>query len=75
MALTEPNAGSDASSVTTSATLRGDKYILNGTKMFITNGPICDVVVVITRSEAGSKGANGTTAFIVDKSMPGWFSS
>ncbi len=75
MALTEPNAGSDASSVTTSAALRGDKYILNGTKMFITNGPICDVVVVITRSETGSKGANGTTAFIVDKSMPGWFSS
>lgn len=75
MALTEPGAGSDASSITTRAELKGDKYILNGTKMFITNGPICDVVCVIARSEAESRGANGTTAFIVDKSMPGWFSS
>lgn len=75
MALTEPGAGSDASSITTRAELKGDKYIINGTKMFITNGPICDVVCVIARSDANSKGANGTTAFIVDKSMPGWFSS
>ncbi|MDQ5987054.1 MAG: Acyl-CoA dehydrogenase [Syntrophus sp. SKADARSKE-3] len=75
MALTEPNAGSDASSITTRAELKENKYILNGTKIFITNGPICEVCVVITRSEAGSKGANGTTAFIVDKSMPGWYSS
>jgi isovaleryl-CoA dehydrogenase len=43
MALTEPGSGSDASSLTTRATLKGDKYILNGTKMFITNGPICEV--------------------------------
>jgi alkylation response protein AidB-like acyl-CoA dehydrogenase len=75
MALTEPNAGSDASSITTRSELKGDKYILNGTKIFITNGPNCEVSVVITRSEAGSRGANGTTAFIVDKSMPGWYSS
>ena len=75
MALTEPNAGSDATSITTGAERKGDKYLLNGTKMFITNGPICDVVCVIARSDAQSKGAGGTTAFIVDKSMPGWFSS
>jgi alkylation response protein AidB-like acyl-CoA dehydrogenase len=74
MALTEPGAGSDASSIITRAALKGDKYILNGTKMFITNGPICDVAVVIARTDPGKKGSSGCTAFIVDKSMPGWYS-
>jgi len=45
MALTEPNAGSDAASITTNAVKKGDRWILNGTKMFITNGPIADVCV------------------------------
>ncbi|HEX3012312.1 MAG TPA: acyl-CoA dehydrogenase family protein [Syntrophomonadaceae bacterium] len=73
MALTEPGAGSDASSLTTRAVLKGDKYILNGTKMFITNGPICEVAVVIARTDPEKKGASGCTAFIVDRSMPGWY--
>ncbi|HPF44199.1 MAG TPA: acyl-CoA dehydrogenase family protein [Syntrophomonadaceae bacterium] len=73
MALTEPGSGSDASSLTTRATLKGDKYILNGTKMFITNGPICEVAVVIARTDPEKKGASGCTAFIVDRSMPGWY--
>ena len=73
MALTEPGAGSDASSITTRAVRKGDKYILNGTKMFITNGPICDVVVVIARTDPSKKGSSGCTAFIVDRSMPGWY--
>lgn len=73
MALTEPDAGSDAASLRTRAELRGDKFILNGTKMFITNGPICEVAVVIARTDP-DKGSAGISAFIVDKSMPGWFS-
>lgn len=73
MALTEPDAGSDAASLRTRAELRGDKYILSGTKMFITNGPICDVAVVIARTDP-EKGSEGISAFIVDKSMPGWSS-
>lgn len=73
MALTEPGSGSDASSLRTRGELKGDKYILNGTKMFITNGPICDVAVVIARTDPDTKGASGCTAFIIDKSMPGWY--
>lgn len=73
MALTEPGSGSDASSITTRAIRKGDKYILNGTKMFITNGPICEVAVVIARTDLEKKGASGCTAFIVDKTMPGWY--
>lgn len=71
MALTEPDAGSDAGSLRTRAQLRSDKFILNGTKMFITNGPICDVAVVIARTDP-EKGADGISAFIIDKDMPGW---
>ena len=41
--------------------------------MFITNGPICDVVVVIARTDPSKKGSSGCTAFIVDRSMPGWY--
>lgn len=73
MALTEPGAGSDASSLTTRAVQKGDKYILNGTKMFITNGPICEVAVVVARTDPEKRGGSGCTAFIVDRSMPGWY--
>lgn len=71
MALTEPDAGSDAGSLRTRAELKGDHYILNGSKMFITNGPICDVAVVIARTDP-DKGTDGISAFIIDKTMPGW---
>ena len=62
--ITEPEAGSDALSMQTRADKRGEKYILNGTKMFITNGPIADVCVVYAKTdpEAGHK---GISAFIV----------
>jgi isovaleryl-CoA dehydrogenase len=71
LALTEPNAGSDAVGIQTTATKKGDAYLLNGTKMFITNGPIADVFVVYTKTEK-AKGAKGISAFIVEKAFPGF---
>jgi isovaleryl-CoA dehydrogenase len=71
LCITEPEAGSDALSMRTRAEKKGDKYILNGTKMFITNGPIADVAVVYAKTdpEAGQK---GISAFIVEKDFPGF---
>ncbi|MHC0036551.1 acyl-CoA dehydrogenase [Pseudoneobacillus sp. C159] len=68
--LTEPSAGSDAGSLKTRAERRGDEYVLNGAKVFITNGGEADVYIVFasTNSAAGSK---GVTAFIVEKDTPG----
>jgi len=70
-ALTEPNAGSDAASITTMAEKKEDVYLLNGMKHFITNAPIADVFIVIavTDPEKGPKG--GISAFIVEKDFPG----
>ena len=67
--LTEPNSGSDAFSLKTKAVKEGDHYILNGSKMFITNGPIANVVLVAARVGDG-KGANGITVFIVETGYP-----
>lgn len=71
-ALTEPDAGSDASSMKTTAVLKGDKWILNGMKHFITNAPDASVVTVIavTDKEKGARG--GFTAFLVEKDFPGY---
>jgi len=69
--ITEPEAGSDAVSMRTRAVREGDKYILNGTKMFITNGPIADVVIVYAKTDPAA-GARGITAFIVEKGFPGF---
>ncbi|WP_020558004.1 isovaleryl-CoA dehydrogenase [Thiofilum flexile] len=68
LAMSEPNAGSDVVSMRMRAEKRGDKYILNGTKMWITNGPDAHVIVVYAKTDpqAGSK---GMTAFIVEKSF------
>lgn len=70
-ALTEPNAGSDAASIITTAVRNGDSYILNGLKHFITNAPIADVFIVIavTDPQKGVKG--GMSAFVVDRDTPG----
>ena len=70
-ALTEPAAGSDAAAQKTEAVLQGDKYILNGSKVFITNGAYADTFVVIAMTDK-SKGLKGTSAFIVEKSFPGF---
>lgn len=69
--LSEPDAGSDALNLRTTAVRKEDHYILNGTKMFITNGPIANVVVVFTTVDR-SKGAKGITAFIVERDFPGF---
>lgn len=69
-AMSEPNSGSDAFSLRTTAERRGDVYRLNGSKTFVTNGPVADVLVVFatTNREAG---AAGVTAFLVTKDSPG----
>jgi butyryl-CoA dehydrogenase len=71
MGLTEPNAGSDVASMTTRAEKKGDRYILNGNKMFITNGPVADVAVVYAKTGKDLKHA-GISAFIVEKGTPGF---
>jgi butyryl-CoA dehydrogenase len=71
MGLTEPDAGSDVASITTRAEKRGSFYVLNGSKMFITNGPIADVSVVYAKTEKDSK-HTGLSAFIVEKGTPGF---
>jgi len=69
--LTEPGAGSDAASVRTRAELDGDYYILNGTKVFISNGGDAEIYVIIA-NVAPEKGARGMTAFIVEKGTEGF---
>jgi len=70
-ALTEPNAGSDAANIQTKAEKRGDLYLLNGLKHFITNGDIADVVTVMAVTDK-TKGPRGVTAFIVERTFPGY---
>ncbi len=70
-ALTEPGAGSDAGAVRTSAKLVGDKWVLNGTKHFITNGGEADVAVVFASTDY-ERGSKGISAFIVEKGTPGF---
>lgn len=69
--LTEPGSGSDAASMRTSAERKGDKYILNGSKMFITNGPIGNVFIVFAVTDK-KKGNRGISTFIVEKGFPGF---
>lgn len=71
IAITEPEAGSDAISMRTRAVKKGDKYILNGTKMFITNGPVADVGVVYAKTNPDA-GPKGISAFVVQKDFPGF---
>ena len=70
-ALTEPDAGSDAAKGTCVAELQGDHYVLNGSKIFITNGYVADVFVVFAMTDK-SKGTRGISAFIVEKGTPGF---
>ena len=70
LAMTEPEAGSDAASIQTTAVRRDDHYVLNGRKIFITNGEKADTYVVTARTDRDSRAA-GITDFIVEKSMPG----
>jgi alkylation response protein AidB-like acyl-CoA dehydrogenase len=67
---TEPGAGSDASAMKTRAVKKGNKYILNGTKCFITNGPVCDVMTLFAMTDP-AQGFKGISTFIVDAHSPG----
>lgn len=71
LAMSEPNAGSDVVSMQLHAEKKGDEYILNGSKMWITNGPNADVVVVYAKTDKAAH-AKGITAFIVEKNFPGF---
>jgi len=71
LAMSEPGAGSDVVSMRTRADKKGDRYILNGSKMWITNGPIAETLVIYAKTDA-TAGARGMTAFIVEKSFKGF---
>ncbi len=68
--LTEPGAGSDAGATKTSAVLKGDHYLINGSKCFITNASFGETLVITARTDPG-KGSKGISNFIIEKSMPG----
>ena len=69
--LTEPGAGTDAAGQQTTARLEGDNYILNGSKIFITNGGVAETFIIFAMTDK-SKGTKGISAFIVEKSFPGF---
>src|SRR5204863_5024786 len=67
----EPGAGSDVVSMKTRADKRGDRYLLNGSKMWITNGPVADTLVIYAKTDP-SGGPRGITAFLVEKGVKGF---
>ncbi|MCZ4282509.1 isovaleryl-CoA dehydrogenase [Kiloniella laminariae] len=71
LAMSEPGAGSDVVSMKLKAEKKGDRYVLNGTKMWITNGPDADTLVIYAKTDP-DLGAKGITAFIVEKNFPGF---
>jgi isovaleryl-CoA dehydrogenase len=71
LAMSEPNAGSDVVSMTTRAERRGDRFVINGAKMWITNGPEADTLVVYAKTDP-SAGPRGISAFIVERGMKGF---
>jgi acyl-CoA dehydrogenase len=70
-ALTEPEAGSDAGSLTTKAIRDGDHYVFNGTKRYITNANKADIFTVMARTDPDTPGAKGVSAFVVERDTPG----
>jgi isovaleryl-CoA dehydrogenase len=71
LAMSEPNSGSDVVSMRTRADRKGDHYVLNGAKMWITNGPVAETFVIYAKTDA-TAGARGMTAFIVEKGFKGF---
>src|SRR5712692_7353293 len=71
LAMSEPAAGSDVVSMKTRAEKKGDRFVLNGSKMWITNGPVADTLVVYAKTDA-TAGPHGITAFIIEKGMKGF---
>jgi len=72
IAVTEPDAGSDVGALRTSARRSGDDWLINGTKMYITNGANADIVFVAARTDPSAKGSKGISMFIVEKGTPGF---
>jgi len=70
--VTEPDAGSDVAGIRTTAVADGDHYVLNGTKMFITNGVKGDIYFIAAKTDTSVKGSRGITMFIVEKDTPGF---
>ena len=71
LAMSEPNAGSDVVSMTTRADRKGERWILNGTKMWITNGPVAETLIVYAKTDPAA-GARGITAFLVERGFAGF---
>ena len=71
LALTEPEAGSDATSLQASARIDGDHYVLNGSKRYITLAPIAGLFQVFARTDPANKGAGGVSAFLIERGTPG----
>ncbi len=72
VAVTEPDAGSDVAAIRTRAVRDGDHWLLNGSKMFITNGVLADLVFVAARSDPVAKGSRGISIFAVERGTPGF---
>jgi alkylation response protein AidB-like acyl-CoA dehydrogenase len=70
LAMSEPEAGSDAYALRTTAARRGERYLLNGVKTFVTNAPVADVMLVVAATDPG-RGAHGISAFLVERGAPG----
>jgi alkylation response protein AidB-like acyl-CoA dehydrogenase len=71
LGMTEPHAGSDLKAVRTQARRDGDEYVINGQKVFISNGQLCDVIVLATKTDSNA-GAAGVTLFLVESARPGF---
>ena len=71
LGMTEPHAGSDLKAIRTKAVRDGDDYVINGQKVFISNGQLCDVLVLATKTDSAA-GARGITLFLIDTSLPGF---
>jgi len=71
-ALTEPAAGTDAAAGTCTAVLKGDEYVLNGSKIFISNAPYAEIYVVFAKTDPAAPGTRGMSAFIVERDTPGF---
>ncbi len=71
LGMTEPHAGSDLKAIRTKAVRQGDDFVINGQKVFISNGQLCDVIVLATKTDSAA-GAKGVTLFLVDTHLPGF---
>jgi len=72
IAITEPDAGSDVAAIRTTARREGDGFVLNGTKMFITNGSIADVILIAAKTNPDVKGSRGVSIFLIEKGVDGF---